>query len=193
MARKKAAAPLELPEVQGADHNGVRQLIQLTMQSVGAVNAKDGSLLWKVPFPGKTAVIPTPIFSDGHVFVSAGYGVGAKLIKIGEGNKAEDLNPEMNPSMVNHHGGVILVDGKIYGHSDKGGWTCQDFMTGETLWQYNVGSGVHSSPTTFMVDGKQYVAILVGPGGGSLWPLVYGDWFKTHTQGGGMYVFGLHK
>jgi outer membrane protein assembly factor BamB len=37
--------------------------------------------------------------------------------------------------MVNHHGGVILHEGKLYGHSDKGGWTCQDFMTGEALWQ----------------------------------------------------------
>lgn len=127
--------PAQYSSIIAVDHNGARQLIQLTMQSVGAVNAKDGSLLWKVPFPGKTAVIPTPIFNEGHVFVCAGYGVGAKLIKIGEGNKAEDMNPEMNTSMINHHGGVVLVNGYLYGYSDKGGWTCLDFKTGAVKWQ----------------------------------------------------------
>jgi outer membrane protein assembly factor BamB len=146
--------PAQYSSIIAADHNGARQLIQLTMQSVGAVNAKDGSLLWKVPFPGKTAVIPTPIFHDGHVFVAAGYGVGAKLIKIGEGNKAEDLNPEPNPNMINHHGGVVLVNGNLYGYSDKGGWTCLDFKTGTVKWQENAAlkkGAIHYA------DGKLYL------------------------------------
>lgn len=63
--------------------------------------------------------------------------------------------------------------------------------TGETLWEYNVGTGIHSNPSTFMVGDKQYVAVLVGPGGGSLWPLVYGDWLSTHSKGGGLFIFGL--
>lgn len=127
--------PAQYASTIAADHNGVRQIIQLTMQSVGAVNAKDGSLLWKIAFPGKTAVIPTPIFSAGHVFVCAGYGVGGKLIKLGPGNQAEDLNPNMNTDMVNHHGGVVLVNGFLYGYSEKGGWTCLDFKTGAVKWQ----------------------------------------------------------
>lgn len=146
--------PAQYSSVIAADHNGARQLIQLTMQSVGAVNAKDGSLLWKVPFPGKTAVIPTPIFSEGNVFVAAGYGVGAKLIKVGSGNKAEDMNPEMNTNMINHHGGVVLVKGHLYGYSDKGGWTCLDFKTGAVKWQENAAlkkGAIHCA------DGKLYL------------------------------------
>lgn len=148
------ADPAQYSSIIAADHNGARQLIQLTMQSVGAVNAKDGSLLWKVPFPGKTAVIPTPIFEDGHVFVCAGYGVGAKLIKIGAGNKAEDMNPDMNTSMENHHGGVVLVNGNLYGYSNKGGWTCLDFKTGAVKWQENAAlkkGAIHYA------DGKLYL------------------------------------
>ena len=148
------ADPAQYSSIIAADHNGARQLIQLTMQSVGAVNAKDGALLWKVPFPGKTAVIPTPIFEDGHVFVCAGYGVGAKLIKIGAGNKAEDMNPDMNTSMENHHGGVVLVNGNLYGYSNKGGWTCLDFKTGAVKWQENAAlkkGAIHYA------DGKLYL------------------------------------
>lgn len=146
--------PAQYSSIIAVNHNGARQLIQLTMQSVGAVNAKDGSLLWKIPFPGKTAVIPTPIFEDGHVFVCAGYGVGAKLIKVGAENKAEDLTPDMNTSMINHHGGVILMDGHLYGYSDKGGWTCLDFKTGSVKWQENAA---FKKGAIHYADGKFYL------------------------------------
>jgi outer membrane protein assembly factor BamB len=115
-----------------ATHNGTRQYIQLTSQHVAGVNAKDGKVLWKSEWPGKTAVIPTPIFKDGHVYITSGYGVGCKLVKVGADNAVSDVY--VNQNMVNHHGGVILVGDKIYGHSDKGGWTCQDFKTGAVTW-----------------------------------------------------------
>ena len=37
--------------------------------------------------------------------------------------------------------------------------------TGELLWQFQCGSGHHSSPSTYMVDGRQYIAVPVGWGG----------------------------
>ncbi len=116
----------------GVDHNGGRQLIQLTMQTLAGVDPRNGSVLWRSEFPGKTAVIPTPIFKDGQVFVAAGYGVGCQSVKIGPGNKVEKLYE--NTDMVNHHGGVILYGDHLYGHSDRGGWTCMDFKTGEVVW-----------------------------------------------------------
>src|SRR5436190_10553538 len=64
-----------------ADIGGVRQYIQLTDQHVAGVAAKDGKLLWQAARPGRTAVIPTPIFHDNHVFVTSGYGVGCNLFK----------------------------------------------------------------------------------------------------------------
>jgi outer membrane protein assembly factor BamB len=117
------------------NHNGARQYIQLTMQHVAGVNAADGKVLWKSEWPGKTAVIPTPIFHDGHVYIASGYNVGCKLVKLGPGHQATDV--WMNQNMINHHGGVILVGDKLYGYSDRGGWTCQDFKTGEVVWAEN--------------------------------------------------------
>ncbi|HSJ01641.1 MAG TPA: PQQ-binding-like beta-propeller repeat protein, partial [Verrucomicrobium sp.] len=114
-----------------SDHGGQRQYVQLTMQNFAGVSAKDGKVLWTVPFPGKTAVIPSPIVSKDQVYVAAGYGVGCKSVKLGSGE------PEFlyeNTNMVNHHGGVILVGDYLYGYSDKGGWTCQNFKTGEVQW-----------------------------------------------------------
>jgi len=112
--------------------NGTDQYVQMTMQSVVGINPADGKLLWKSAWPGRIAVIPTPISADNHVYVTAGYGVGCKLIKIGADNQATDVWE--NKVMKNHHGGVILVDGYLYGHSDGAGWVCQNFKTGEEVW-----------------------------------------------------------
>ncbi|MES2705186.1 MAG: PQQ-binding-like beta-propeller repeat protein [Verrucomicrobiota bacterium] len=112
--------------------NGQRQIIQLLTKKVFAVNPDNGELLWQSDFSGRVAVIPTPIFKDGYLYVTAGYGVGCRMYKLG--GKEPEIVYENNV-VVNHHGGVILVDGKLYGHSDKGGWKCQDFLTGEQIWK----------------------------------------------------------
>lgn len=112
--------------------NGTRQYIQLTMQHVAGVDAASGKAVWKSEWPGKTAVIPTPIVKGSQVYIASGYGIGCKLVNIGPGNTASDV--WQNGVMVNHHGGVILVGEHLYGHSDKGGWTCQNFKTGEAVW-----------------------------------------------------------
>ena len=144
-------------------HNGARQIIQLTMQSIAGVNAADGKVLWKTEFPGKTAVIPTPIFKDGQVFVAAGYGVGCKSVKIGEGNSVETVYESTD--MVNHHGGVILVDGNLYGYNDKAGWTCMDFKTGAVKWTEKklLGKGaIHYADGSFyLLEEKTGTVVLI--------------------------------
>lgn len=116
-----------------ANINGNRQYIQLTMKTVVGIRAEDGKLLWKTKWPGRTAVVPTPIFSGGKIFVSSGYSVGCKLLEIGKNNEVTQVYD--NNNMTNHHGGVLLLDGNLYGYSDSGGWTCMDFETGEVLWK----------------------------------------------------------
>ena len=115
-----------------ADINGQRQYIQLTMKHLAGISAKDGKLLWTSDWPGRTAVIPTPIYRDSHVYISSGYGVGCKLVKIEAGDKATTVYE--NKVMKNHHGGVILVGDHLYGYSDGLGWVCQDFKSGDQVW-----------------------------------------------------------
>src|SRR5262249_45706110 len=98
---------------------------------------KDGKLLWH--YTGgeyKTAVIPTPVYRDNHVYITRGYGVGGDMIKLtlkDDGTfKAEKAYA--NTNMVNHHGGVILLGDYLYGYSDSKGWACQNFKSGEIKW-----------------------------------------------------------
>lgn len=115
---------------------GVRTYIQVTDQSVFGLAADTGKLLWHGRARGQTAVIPTPIFADNQVYVSCGYGVGCRSFRItkdGDDFKAEQVYD--NRVMINHHGGVVKVGDHLYGFSDGKGWTCQDFKTGEAVWQ----------------------------------------------------------
>ncbi|MEU6810104.1 PQQ-dependent dehydrogenase, methanol/ethanol family [Streptomyces sp. NPDC046831] len=57
-------------------------------------------------------------------------------------------------------GGDLVFAGEPSGEFDA-----FDARTGELLWHFQCGSGHHSSPTTYMVDGRQYIAVPVGWGG----------------------------
>ena len=125
--------PAQYSSAIAVTHGGKRQIIQLTMQNVAGLDAATGKVLWQSAFPGKTAVIPTPIYDNGSVFVAAGYGVGCKMVSLSESNEVKEVYS--NTNMVNHHGGVILHEGNLYGFCDGKGWTCMDFKTGEVKWQ----------------------------------------------------------
>jgi outer membrane protein assembly factor BamB len=115
-----------------ANHAGKPQIIQLVMSKFFGVDPATGKVLWQHPFPGRVAVIPTPIYHDGHVYVSAGYGVGCVLVKLGADNSVSEVYA--NKVMKNHHGGVIRVGDHLFGYSDGPGWVCQNFKTGEEVW-----------------------------------------------------------
>ena len=101
------------------------------------MSAEDGSMLWRVPWPrGATAVIPTPIFDNGYLYLCSGYKAGSKLVKIGADYSVEEVWDEEHEVMSNHHGGVVLIDGHVYGFSDTrdGGLVCQNMLSGERVW-----------------------------------------------------------
>ena len=71
------------------ESQGKRQYVQLVMKNLVGVEATTGKVLWKSSWPGRTAVIPTPIHHDGHIFITSGYGVGCKLVELGSSGVSE--------------------------------------------------------------------------------------------------------
>ena len=128
-----------------AEVGGIRQYIQQASRGVAGISAKDGKLLWKTDYSvaRMSAVIPTPIINGDMVYVSNGYNGGCmciRLTKEGDGIKAETIYANRN--MDNQHGGVVLINGNIYGHSERAStpgdsWVCQNFKTGEVVWSQN--------------------------------------------------------
>ena len=55
-------------------------------------------------------------------------------------------------------GGIVMtaqMDGSITAHDDR---------TLRELWRFNAGTGINAAPMTYSVDGKQFIAIMVGMG-----------------------------
>jgi outer membrane protein assembly factor BamB len=141
--------------------NGTPQYVQVTMQSIVGINAKDGTIIWRTDWPGRTAVIPTPIVRGNQIFATAGYGVGCKSFTVGADNMLTELY--RNGTMENHHGGVILVGDYVYGHS-KNGWSCLDFKTGEAKWQekkLGKGSVASADGMLYCLDEKSGECVLI--------------------------------
>ena len=121
-----------------AEFGGYRQLINMTQSCVYGVDRNTGKLLWTSKFENKVSInITDPIFHNGYVFIASGYGIGCKLLKLNlSGNKIVPETVWKSDLMDNHHGGVILHKGYLYGSGqDAHGWFCLDFMTGKQMWK----------------------------------------------------------
>lgn len=116
---------------------GVKQYIQFMSGGVVAVAANDGKFLWRYDSPhNSTANCSTPIYSEGRVFAASGYDTGGGLaeISVRDGAFAAE-QVYFTKNMRNHHGGMVLVDGYLYGADDSGQLTCIEFKTGKVMWQ----------------------------------------------------------
>jgi Ca2+-binding EF-hand superfamily protein len=123
------------------EFGGQRQYVQFLAKTVAGVSATDGKLLWRYDKPanGMRLNISTPIYHDGHVFAASAYGAGGGLARLTQSATGEISAEEVwfSKSMENHHGGVILHDGALFGANggNGGGYlACLDFKTGEVLW-----------------------------------------------------------
>ena len=89
-------------------------------------------------------------------------------------------------------GGILSTGGGLVFYGDPEGYfNALNDETGEHLWSFNLGTGVYGNPTTYSTGGKQYVAIVYGAGGGGIWPIYFGEWYKKQSKGGGLMVFSV--
>ena len=126
-----------------ADVQGVRTLMTLTSSAGVGVRASDGKLMWRYERAANgVANITTPVFFDNKVFYTSAYDTGGALLGLNAQNgevKASEIYFTRN--MKNHHGGVVLVNGYLYGFSDSI-LTCLEFATGKQMWRdRSVGKG----------------------------------------------------
>ncbi len=124
------------------DFGGVHQYLVFTDKSVAGIAAASGAVLWRADRSGKTAVVTTPVFKDGFLFVSSAYGVGHNGFKVaGAGGRFQCEEIYSGKELENHHGGVIIVGDHVYG-LDNRSMKCLDLKTGKVAWQNRgVGKG----------------------------------------------------
>ena len=67
------------------EHEGKPQYVQLAKTAVFGLDPANGNVLWQSDWNGRIAVVPTPIYHDGQVYITSGYGVGCKLLALTDG------------------------------------------------------------------------------------------------------------
>jgi outer membrane protein assembly factor BamB len=128
-----------------ATFGGKKQVIQMLAGTLAGIDIATGAFLWQFDAAASPRGIncSTPIYSDGLVFGAAAYQHGGALGKLtalpGGGFSAEQVY--FTKSMRNHHGGMVLVNGYLYGF-DESNLTCIEFKTGKVMWSdRSVGKG----------------------------------------------------
>ncbi|MCI0682945.1 MAG: PQQ-like beta-propeller repeat protein [Gemmataceae bacterium] len=138
---------------KGGDHNishaspalavlaGRRQILSVNENWVSGHDLKTGAQLWQFEWPGTTSedannsqAVPLP---PDRVFVSKGYGAGAKLVRLVAGEEgAIDVEPIYHKprSMRTKLTNVTIRDGYVYGLSD-GILECVELDTGRIVWR----------------------------------------------------------
>ncbi|MDA1231422.1 MAG: PQQ-binding-like beta-propeller repeat protein, partial [Planctomycetota bacterium] len=114
----------------------VKQYVIFTSKGICGVRAKDGEPLWgQDKSSNGTANCATPLVSNNYVFSSSDYGTGAELVELKPQGNTVKANPVyFTKDMKNHHGGMVLLDGYIYGSSGDL-LSCVELKTGKPTWR----------------------------------------------------------
>ena len=117
-------------------------IVTMTDDYVFGVDAKTGKLLWKDSqkdqFGHNKSINPvSPISHDGRVYATSGYDDGGAMLAL-SADGTSVARKWVDSTLDNHHGGVVLVDGYIYGANwagnGDGSWVCLDWNTGEVKY-----------------------------------------------------------
>ena len=149
---------------------GTKILVNVTPRFIFGIDVSDGSMLWKINHRetlGKSDIndtgqilCVTPVSSGNMIYMTGGYDHGGLMIDIGDDGKIASFVWK-NEIMDVHHGGVVVVDGYIYGsnwiNNGNGNWCCVDWKTGELMWEEhwnNKGSIIAADGMLYIYEEK---------------------------------------
>jgi outer membrane protein assembly factor BamB len=163
------------------EYAGKKMIVNVSRNYIYAVDASSGSILWKVKnedvvdhsgyhnqWPGLDHIkCVTPLYHNGKIYVTGGYDTGAALLKLSEDGK--NVTVDWSDKVLDvHHGGVVLVDGYIYGanwlSNGDGNWCCIEWSTGKKMWEEhwkNKGSIIAADGYLYIYDERSGFAGLL--------------------------------
>jgi outer membrane protein assembly factor BamB len=133
---------------------GNRIIVSITARSVVGLNPKTGDLIWRQP-QDPDAEDPnhsvTPVYQEGCIYVTSGHGKGGQMLELSsDGHRISQKWVDTKLNCL--HGGVVLIDGYIYGTSGKGRWICLNLKDGELMYEEK---GIGMGSVTY-ADGMLY-------------------------------------
>ena len=141
-----------------------RLLVNMIQKSVICVSADTGRLIWKFPYEISydTGII-TPVYHNGCIFITSvcegRFTRGAVMLSLSADGTS--VSTKWTGQLLDcHHGGVVLVDGYLYGSNfdgiPAGNWVCLDWNTGhvmyEAKWNGNKGAIIYADGMLYCYD-----------------------------------------
>jgi outer membrane protein assembly factor BamB len=171
MGRAKAyASPVLI------NHNGQDIILAQTSKDLIAIRPEDGEILWSYNLlqyhlisTGIGAQTNPALYHNGEIFETSGYEHPGILLSLSEDGKSVTLKWR-NDVIDTHIGGVVLVDGNIYGstwtNNSRGKWASVNWETGKTNWETeweNKGSIIYADGMLYLFEEKRGNVALVEP------------------------------
>jgi len=143
-------------------HNEFRYILAVIGTDLLAVVPETGEIVWSYKYhnpekwdqPGLIWT-NTPVFKDDKIFLTMGYNYNAKMLQMATDGKS--VSEVFTDTIFdNHHHGVILTDGYLYGSNwtdnKRGKWVCMKWDTGEIMYE----SEWDTKGSMVMADGLLY-------------------------------------
>lgn len=175
-------------------------IITITAHHLIGVNPENGDLYWRHPFDPK-AKDPnhsiTPVYQDGNIYITSGHRKGGMMVEISpDGLKVNEKWTDKVLGCV--HSGLVLVDGYIYGTSNKKKWICLELNNGNVKYQkrgLGTASVAYADGMLFCYSQKGVIGLVkASPKGYELLSSVkvpYGNgqhWAHPVISGGRLYI-----
>jgi outer membrane protein assembly factor BamB len=149
-------------------NRGQRRLIVTILQkSIVAIDPETAELVWRIPHQAQYDISAvSPLYGNGRLYVTNGYGKGGIMYEISpDGTEYE--RKWVDKVLDCHHGGVVLVNGHIYGMSNNGSLVCQELASGKiTCQDKTIGKGsiIYADGLLYCYEETQGTISLVKPG-----------------------------
>ncbi len=122
-----------------ANVDGTGHLLFATRLSLLSLDPESGEVRFQFPFGrmGPTVTAANPVVVNGHVFITASYGIGAALFRIAGGSadvvwRDQDLLASQYTTCIEHEGSLIGIDGRQDG--PEADLKCFDPFSRKTHW-----------------------------------------------------------
>ena len=173
-ACKELTEPSTYGNPQTVVHNGNRMIVTMLQDSVVAIEAETGTLLWRQLYDEyhidrKRQVNPNvPIYYKGAVYTTSGYNNGGAMVQLFD-DPTKAKRKWIDKTLDTHHGGQVRLGDYIYGSNfirfTRGNWVCLDWDTGKVLyedkWLGNKGSLIYAEGMLYCYDENKGEVALV--------------------------------
>ncbi len=158
--------------------NNTRYILASSTTALIAIIPETGEIVWSFTHwqadrdpngDGGQIYTNNPTVSGNDIFLTRGYNYPCMMLTVSADGKSVS-EKWIDKTLDNHHHGVVLIDGNIYGsnwlNNGNGNWVCLDWNTGTVKWEqkwFNKGPIIFADGMIYLVDEKTGNVGLVKP------------------------------